>query len=78
MTLNEKSLNYKVIDLVESYNFHINFISIQVHKKVKIFLKKLNHTTYHTAFADATVPPPANAMWYGVLAQTLYHMAVMV
>jgi hypothetical protein len=28
MTLNEKSLNYKVIHLVESYNFHINFIFI--------------------------------------------------
>lgn len=28
---NEKGLNYKVVDLVEIYNFYIKFISIQVH-----------------------------------------------
>jgi hypothetical protein len=28
MTLNGKILNYKVVDLVESYNFHIKFTSI--------------------------------------------------
>jgi hypothetical protein len=37
MTSNEKSLNYKVIDLIESYNFHINFTFIRIHtKKVTI------------------------------------------
>jgi hypothetical protein len=34
MTSNEKILNYKIVDLVETYNFHIKFISIQVHKKL--------------------------------------------
>jgi hypothetical protein len=29
----KKSFNYKVVDLVESYNFQINFILIQVHTK---------------------------------------------
>jgi hypothetical protein len=33
MTSNGKILNYKVVDLVESYNFHIKFISIQVQTK---------------------------------------------
>jgi hypothetical protein len=41
MTSNEKNLNYKVADIVESYNFHINVISIRVHtKKIMIFLKR--------------------------------------
>jgi hypothetical protein len=31
MISNEKSLNYKVVDLDETYNFHVKFISIQVH-----------------------------------------------
>jgi hypothetical protein len=33
MTSNKKSLNYKVVDLVESYNFRINFILIRVQTK---------------------------------------------
>jgi hypothetical protein len=33
MTSNGKILNYKVIDLVESYNFHIKFTSIRVQIK---------------------------------------------
>jgi hypothetical protein len=41
MTLNGKTLNYKVVDLVEIYNFHINFTSIQVQtKKLQIFEKR--------------------------------------
>jgi hypothetical protein len=32
MTSNGKTLKYKVIDLVESYNFHIKFTSIRVQK----------------------------------------------
>jgi hypothetical protein len=39
MSLNEKGLNYKVIDLIESYKFHIKFISIRVHKQSYDFLK---------------------------------------
>jgi hypothetical protein len=38
MISNEKSLNYKVVDLDESCNFHIKFVSIRVYtKKVVIF-----------------------------------------
>jgi hypothetical protein len=38
MTSNGKTLNYKIVDLVESYNFHIKFTSIRVHaKKLTIF-----------------------------------------
>jgi hypothetical protein len=45
MTPNEKSLNYKVTDLVESYNFYRNFISIWVHtKKLQFLENKLNRT----------------------------------
>jgi hypothetical protein len=37
MTSNGETLNYKVVDLVESYNFHIKFTSIRVQtKKYKI------------------------------------------
>jgi hypothetical protein len=31
MTSNEKGLKYKDVDLVESYNFHINFILTRIH-----------------------------------------------
>jgi hypothetical protein len=42
MTLNGKTLNYKIVDLVESYNFHIKFTSIRVHaKKLQFFEHKL-------------------------------------
>jgi hypothetical protein len=40
MTSNGKTLNYKVVDLVESYNFHIKFTSIQVQTKNYKFLKR--------------------------------------
>jgi hypothetical protein len=33
MISNGKTLNYKIVDLVESYNFHIKFTSIRVHAK---------------------------------------------
>jgi hypothetical protein len=40
MTSNGKTLNYKVVDLVESYNFDIKFTSIRVQtKKLQIFEK---------------------------------------
>jgi hypothetical protein len=41
----EKHLNYKVVDLDESHNFHINFIFIEVHmKKVMILEDERAHT----------------------------------
>jgi hypothetical protein len=34
----EKTLNYKVVDLVQSYNFHIKFTYIRVQtKKLQFF-----------------------------------------
>ena len=39
MIPNEKSLNYKVVDLVEVYNFRINFIPIRIYMNLHIFLK---------------------------------------
>jgi hypothetical protein len=33
MTSNEKSLNYKVLDVIKIYNFHIKFILVRVHTK---------------------------------------------
>jgi hypothetical protein len=39
MSLNEKTQNYKVVDLIESYNFDINFIFIRHHMKELWFLK---------------------------------------
>jgi hypothetical protein len=39
MISNEKTLNYKVVDLVESYNFHIKFTFIRVQTKNYKFLK---------------------------------------
>jgi hypothetical protein len=42
MTSNGKTLNYKIVDLVESYNFHIKFTSIRAHaKKLQFFEYKL-------------------------------------
>jgi hypothetical protein len=35
-----KILNYKVVDLVESYKFHIKFTSIRVQTKKYKFLKR--------------------------------------
>jgi hypothetical protein len=34
MISNKNSLNYQVVDLDESYNFHIKFIFIQVYIKI--------------------------------------------
>jgi hypothetical protein len=43
MASNGKTLNYKVVDLVESYSFHIKFTSIRVQtKKLQIFEKRLD------------------------------------
>ena len=33
MISNKKFINYKVLDLVELYNFDINFVFIQLHLK---------------------------------------------
>jgi hypothetical protein len=40
MTSNGKTLNYKVVELVKSYNFHIKFTPSN--KKLQIFENKLN------------------------------------
>jgi hypothetical protein len=55
MISNGKTLNYKVIDLVESYNFYINFTSIGFQtKKLQIFE---NRFWPSTAVAVAKVHP---------------------
>lgn len=39
MISNEKTLNYKNIDLIEIYNFHIKFIMIRLNmKELRIYL----------------------------------------
>jgi hypothetical protein len=40
ITSNGKTLNYKFVDLVESYNFHIKFASIRFQTKKYKFLKR--------------------------------------
>jgi hypothetical protein len=49
MISNKKCLNYKVVDLVESYNFHINFIPIRVHTKKLRFFREVEPTITGTA-----------------------------
>jgi hypothetical protein len=39
-----KSLNYKVVDVVESYNFHLKFISIQICIKIYDLLRRIGPT----------------------------------
>jgi hypothetical protein len=36
----EKTQNYEVVDLIESYNFHINFIFIRRRIKELLFFKR--------------------------------------
>jgi hypothetical protein len=64
MTSNAKTLNYKVVDLVESYNFHIKFTSVRVQtKQLKKFKTNWTPTAvahggsrrYSTARAPSTV-----------------------
>jgi uncharacterized protein YfdQ (DUF2303 family) len=52
MTLNEKSLNYKVVDFVETHKFRMKFIFIRVHtKKLRFFENRLTLTTIgHDSF----------------------------
>jgi hypothetical protein len=38
MVSNKKFINYKVLDLIEFYNFDINFIFIRLHLKKDINL----------------------------------------
>jgi hypothetical protein len=43
MTSNGKTLNNKVVDLIESYNFNIKFTSVRVQtKKLQNFEKRLD------------------------------------
>jgi hypothetical protein len=39
MNSNERSLNYKVVDLVEIYNFIVEFTSIRIYIKSYDFLR---------------------------------------
>jgi hypothetical protein len=64
-------LNYKVVDFVESYNFHIKFTSIRVQtKKLQIFENRLDpvhggsrrySTTCALLIWGTTVLPPSPA-----------------
>jgi hypothetical protein len=57
MTSNRKTLNYKVVDLVESYNFHIKFTYVWVQTKKIIFFKSTGPLpSWPTAVAGAAVP----------------------
>jgi hypothetical protein len=54
----EKTLNYKIIDLVESYNIHIKFIFIRVQTKKNINFWKQTRPLppWPTTVEVATVP----------------------
>jgi hypothetical protein len=59
----EKILNYKVVDLVESYNFHIKFTYIRVQtKKLQIFEKRMDPTIVahdgRRCYSTARLLPP--------------------
>jgi hypothetical protein len=56
MIPNEKSLDYKFLDIVESYNFHIKFIIIWVHKKLQFLKTYQSLPLFQTAVGTATVP----------------------
>ena len=71
MILDKKIINYKVLDLVELYNFDINFVFIQFHlEKIWIylcynhFLGRLNKSTIlenrFSETVDLTKPPLAD------------------
>jgi hypothetical protein len=54
---NGKTLNYKVVNLVEIYNFHVKFTSIRVQTKNYKFLKETGPLPlWPTAVEGATVP----------------------
>jgi hypothetical protein len=54
MSLNEKTQNYKVVDLLESYNFDINFIFIRQHMK-ELWFFKVSVLSHHSWWRDRTV-----------------------
>jgi hypothetical protein len=64
MTSNGKILNHEVVDLVESYNFHIKFTSVRVQtKKLQIFEKEtgplpLWPTAVGRRYSTARLLPP--------------------
>jgi hypothetical protein len=47
MILNGKTLNYKVVDLVESYNSYKVYLHLSSNKKLQIFEKRVD--PYHRA-----------------------------
>jgi hypothetical protein len=56
----KKILNYKVVDLVESYNFHLKFTSIRVQTKNYKFLKR-DWTPTAMARGSRALPPSLTA-----------------
>jgi hypothetical protein len=52
MISNKKFINYKILDLVELYNFDINFVFIQ------LYLKKMWIYLYHNYFKDGWLSQP--------------------
>jgi hypothetical protein len=56
--------NYTVVDLVESYKFRINFISIQIHKKITIFKNRLTLTAMGHDGCSATLSTRRGPWWF--------------
>ena len=53
-SLNEKTQNYKVVDLIESYNFYINFIFIR-RRIEELWFFKSSVLSRHSRWRDITV-----------------------
>ena len=55
MTSNQNLVNFKVVDLVEIYNFYIDYFFIQDHFKVsKICGFEMSHSTHHCRLLTIT------------------------
>jgi hypothetical protein len=67
MTSDGKTLNYKVVDLVESYNFYIKFISIRVQtKKLQFFENRVDPTAVaHSGSRRYSTARAPTAMGHG-------------
>jgi hypothetical protein len=73
ITSNGKILNYEVVDLVESYNFHIKFASIQVQKNYKFSRKDWTPTA--AGHVGRSLPPSLGRQMYSFaifFLQTIY------
>lgn len=63
MILNRKVMNYKVLDLIEFYNFHIKFIFIQFIIKKLLFLGKMEILHFCWWVTEATSSDSINACY---------------